>query len=465
MIKATKIGRLLPHLSAIVLCFLFALAGILINLNRFWQYESGYYDFGIFDKAIWNLANFRPPVIDHVLFGGKIIFADHFNPSIFILTPIYWLTDRSEALFIAQDIIVALSGYVLFRIGRFVLKNDFLAVAVLISYFLFTGLQNAIFSDFHELTVMTLFLMLTYWTILKGYKKLYFPFFILTLGFKESLFLLGIGLSFFIYFQRKDWKNIAISTFIISLLWGIVSIKIIIPFFSGGIYNYGPIINGSFFTLIAKLFLPIIKVKSVFLILLSFLFLPLFTPSTWIILILNFVHRFLVDGSTRWDLGLHYNAEIAPTLAVASILALKSILNKTSLQFVRGVAGGLIFLSFVLYRFILHGPLALAYHKEFYRHTKDFYFLDRMTAKIPKNSAVLAQNNLASRFLHQDVWILRENYRQFPAQYILFDLRAGQNPSNFLGARDIFKIFKQVRTDPGYKIYYHDGDQYIFKRR
>ncbi len=466
MIKQIKTIIFAPKVLAIFICIVFSVFGIAINLNRFWQYESGYYDFGLFDRALWNVAHFKPPITDHFVFSGKIIFADHFNPSIFLLTPIYWITAKSEALFIIQDIFVGISGYVLYIIGEKVLKNKMLSLAVLITYFLFVGLQNAIFSDFHELTVGTLFIMLTYWAIITGNKKLFFLFFIITLGFKESLFLFGIGISFFIFFWKKEWKKIAIATFFISLAWGFLAIKVIIPYFSNGLYNSTPLLTGGLVGIFTRLFTPFVKIKTVFLTFFSFLFLPLLMPSIWPIILLNFIHRFLLEGSTRWDLGLHYNAELAPTLAVSTVLAVSTLQKKVSKKVVFITAILLVSTSLVLYRFILHGPYGLAYNPVFYNHTKDFVYLDKIIARIPQNSSVIAQNNIASRFLHnKDVWILRENYSQFKADYIMFDLRPGQNPTNFLGAKDIQKVFNTVTQDNQYHLIYHTGDQYIFKRR
>src|SRR3989344_5244560 len=72
----------------------FTAASILITLNRYWQYEVFYYDFGIFDRAIWLVSQFKPPIIDHLVVGGKLIFADHFNPSLFIFSSIVFLKTK-----------------------------------------------------------------------------------------------------------------------------------------------------------------------------------------------------------------------------------------------------------------------------------------------------------------------------------------------------------------------------------
>lgn len=456
--------NLLLDMIAITVCFLFVLAGSLININRFWQYDLGYYDFGIFDHAIWEVAHFRAPIIDHFRVSGKWIWADHFNPSIFLFSPIYWFTDKSEVLLIVHNLMIGLSGLVIYQIGKSLLKNNFLSFSVLLTYFLYTGLQNASYHEFHEVTVMTFFLSLTYWAIFKGKKKLFFLFFLITLGFKETLILLGIGLSIFIYFYKKTWRRIAVSIFIFTIFYAFITLKFIIPYFLGDSYHYIKEIPSEFMPILIRLFNPIDKIKTLFWNLYSFLFLPLGQLSLWPILVLDFISRSL---SGRFGLGLHYNAEIAPTLAIGSILTLASIKKRLSMRRVKMLAIFLIINSFIIFRFILHGPFLLAINPAFYRHTNDFEFLNKMIRMVPKNAKVVAQNNLASRFLHQDVWILRNNYSQYNPDYILLDFRPGQNVNNYLGIKeeDRKKLLNDILGNSDYAIVYHQGDQYVFKKK
>ncbi|MBI2420763.1 MAG: DUF2079 domain-containing protein, partial [Candidatus Levybacteria bacterium] len=246
------------------LCGFFIIAGAAISINRFWQYEVFYFDFGIFDQAIWNASRFLPPIIDHPAARGKWIFADHLSPSIFLLAPFYWLTAKSEMLLVAQAIITGLSGIVLYVIGKHILRNKLLSLSILICYLLFLGLQNAVISDFHELTVMTLPLMLTFWAIIHRKIRLYFLFLIITLGFKESTFLLGIGMGVLIFFLRKEWVKIALITIILSLMWGYISIKIIIPSFSSGFYSYSPSVNANILDNISSLVNHPLKQRTLF---------------------------------------------------------------------------------------------------------------------------------------------------------------------------------------------------------
>ena len=256
-----KKGRY-TDIAAYILIFCFTIAGIIVSLHRFWQYEVFYYDFGIFDRAIWQVSKFQAPIIDHLIVGGKWIFADHFSPSIFLLSPLYWLTTKSEVLLVAQATIVGLSGIVLYGIGKQVLRNKFLAFGILSCYLLFLGLQNAVITDFHELTVATLPFMLIFWAILNKKLKLYLLFLIITLGFKEVLFATGIGIGVALFFLRKEWWRIALFTIIVSIAWGIISIKFVIPAFSDGIYVYAPSLPDGVLNKVTAFFDHPIKIKT-----------------------------------------------------------------------------------------------------------------------------------------------------------------------------------------------------------
>ena len=444
---------------------LFSLMGTLVSLNRYWQYEVFYYDFGIFDQAIWNVSRFKPPIIDHLVVGGKWIFADHFSPSIFLLSPFYWITDRQEVILIFQAAVVGISGIFLYKIGVEVLKNKFLALCVLISYFLFVGLQNAVITDFHESTIMVLPLILVYWAALKNRKYLYWIFLFIALGCKESTFFLGIGLSISLFFIKPEWKKIAITTAIVSIIWGLVSIKIIIPFFSGGFYQYAPNLPDGPGRIISAFWDNAVKRRTLFYSFDSFSFLPLFSPAFWFLIVQDFFIRFIPENTTtRWDLGLHYSAQTAAIMGISSVFAIKNIQKIKKIKkymFLVGIA--VILNALFLYRFVLHGPFALSYNPAFYQHTNSFTFLDNLVKIIPKNATVMAQNNLVSHFTHQKSWMLRLDYEKYRPEYIIIDDREMQNGNNFFGTGNIDAVLKKLQKDKAYEVFYHKDDQYVFK--
>ena len=454
-------------LISYTLCILFTIVGILVSLNRFWQYEAFYIDFGEYDQAIWAISRFQPPMLDHWILGFISIFADHLTPSVFLLSPLYWFTSNSEVILIAQAIIVGLSGLVLYSIGKTIIKDKFISAAVLFCYYMFVGLQNAVITEFHEITVMTLFFILTFWAFVKKKRFLYFVFLIIMLGFKEITFLIGVCLGIAIFIIDRKWKKEAIVTIILSILWGVIAIKIIIPYFSPGTYLYAEGIPDAISDKLTALFDHPLKRHTLFYSFLSFGFLPIFAPQFWALMVQDYLSRFLTQNfSTRWDLGLHYNAISAVILALATIYAIKFLIKYPFVKKYRYIVvclliGNALFLN----RFVLHGPFNLVYNKAFYDHTKQFTFLDIMVKMVPPNATVSTHNNLASRFTHQRVWLLKDNYEIHKPEYIVIDNRQGQNPNNFTGTGDLDQILKKVLDDPNYQAIYRTKEQYVFNRK
>jgi uncharacterized membrane protein len=403
------------------------------------------------------------PIIDHLVVGGKLILADHFNPSIFILSPFFWVTDRPEILLVAQSIIVGISGIFIYKIGKIVTKNSLFSLSVLISYYLFLGLQNAVLFDFHEITVSTLFAVLCFYYFLKNRKTLTLLFFIITLGFKESNFLFGAGLAFAFFFLNKTWRKFSISLFALSIIWGIIAIKFIIPYFSGGIYGYGVEFSPDKLNLISDLLGSPAKQHTVFYSLFSFSFLPVLSPTFWPLIIQDFLVRFF---SGRVSLGLHYSALLSVVMAISSLYGFPVLRKIKIIRNHLNIVSVIVILNAIfLYRFILRGPLALSYNSDFYAHTKDFQFLNDLVSKVPPHTTVMTQNNLASHFAHQEnIWVLKDNYESYKPEYIVLDFRSGQNVNDFFPTKNLTLILRKLSTDKNYSPIFDNGNQYIFKR-
>jgi uncharacterized membrane protein len=454
-------------IAAAVATIVFIVAGLLVSLHRYWQYEVFYYNFGVFDQAIWRISRFQPPIIEHLLVGGRISLADHFDLSILLLAPVFWLTDKSEALLVVQALFAGLAGFVIYKIGIEILKDKFQAFGISLCYFFFVGIQNAVITDFHELTIMSFPITLVFLAIVKKRIKLFWLFFLLTLGFKEVTFLLGIGIAIFIYFYNKQWKKHTIAATIISILWGYLTINILIPYFSDGVYLHRPDLPDSVMGKVMAMFDHPSKRETVFYSLLNFGFLPVFAPSMWFVILQDYILRFIpLHVLTRWTLGLHYNAQVAPLLAIGTIFGFRFLQKFIFFKKYSHILVVLLILnSFIQFRFIHHGPYLMAINPALYNHTANFKYLDQLINKIPKNASIMTQNNLGVRFTHQKFIYLRENYEQFSPDYILLDNRPGQNPNNFLFAPEITGLIIKIQRDKNYVTMYHEGDQYIFQKK
>lgn len=453
----------LTYISIVI----YTIAAALVSVHRFWQYEVFYYDFGIFDQAIWNVAHFRLPIIDHFVIPGKIIFADHFSPSLFLLSPIYWFTTKPEALLIAQAIAVGLSALILFISAKHILKHPFISFAITMTYLLFVGTQNALIADIHEVTFMMLPLMLTLFAIIMKQKKLFWISFLVTLGCKESAALLGFALAIYIYLYNKSWKKIAITVGILSVLWGLLSIKVIIPYFYGLKYFYTPTFDANPLVVIWSLFDDPIKQQTLYTSFLSFGFLPIFYPPMWPLIAQDIAARFMQNDFTlRWGIGLHYSAQLAVIMAFSSIMAINALKKYIQMKlFLPALTLLLLGTSIYLHQFKLHGPLGLAYNPAFYTNTRNFTFLNDLISKVPKNTTVMTSNNIAPHMIHtHNVFLLRSVYTDFMPDYFVLDLRDGQNGNNFFGV-NIDALMTTLKKDPRYEPYYQTHEQVIYKRK
>lgn len=460
------ISTYLPFLTFI----LYSLSAVLVSIHRFWQFETFFYDFGIFDQAIWKASQFIEPTIEHLAIGGKNILADHFTPSMFLISPIYWFTDRPEALLIVQALSVSIAGLLLFYIGKKVLKNDALSYATMIAFYLFVGLQNAIITDFHMDTFMVLPLMCVFYAV--AYRKMWMFIisFLITLGCKESTFLLGFGIAFHILVTVKEkmWRVMAIFFAFFSLVYGMFAIRVFIPHFSQGLYQYTPEFHRGVVANIKAFVDSPMKIRTFVVTQGSFSFLPVFAPSMWFLIFQDTLVRFVPVGTSgRWDIGMHYSAQIAVISAISTIYGLLFIQKvlKNDKRLLLLVSFMMIGISVFLHQVVLHGPLGLSYNKAFYENTKNFSFLESLVSKVPKNTTVMAQNNLAVRFTHhKEVWLLRNDYEFYKPDYVVIDVRDGQNPNDFMGGANIFEFLKTIKDDKKYKSIYETEKQYLFER-
>ena len=394
---------------ALSICALFFVIFTAVALHRFWQYEAWNYDFGIFARAIWQVSRFQLPIIDHFTVTNKLIFADHFHPIIFLLSPLYWITDKPEVLLLAQTLAVSISGFILYLTSKIVLKENFISLCLLIMYFSFAGLQNAVITEFHEITLLPLPLSLFFFSLVKKKHGLYFVSTLLVLMVKESTFVITAFFSLMeLIKSRAKWQKLNLAVFFFSIFYALAIITMVIPHIAQGKYQYA-----STETISIESYKKFIdspeKAKTIWNSLLSFGFFPLFAPHLLFPVVVNWYIRFTSLATTRHGLGFHYNAETAPLLYFASLFGIVNLIsfvkNKHKIQFIVFI---FTIITFLYSFFILKSPLRLATIPEFYRHTQNFEFLDQLVSEVPKEGSVMAQTNLTSRLINREIYAQRQ---------------------------------------------------------
>lgn len=459
--------------ATVIFIILYTSAAVIVSVLRFWQFEAGYFDFGVNDQAIWSVSRFNIPITYHpnyIAVGGfDIHLADHFSPSIYLLSPLYWFTNRQEVILIAQAVAVGLSALVGMTLARRFIKNNFVIFALVFSYLGFVGMQNALITEFHEATLSPLFIMISFWAIVNKRWKIFYLSLLIILGLKETFAGLGTGLGLFIlFYDRKNWKH-AVATIALCMSWALIITKLVIPSLSGRPYFYAPG-NGleSFIAMIKAFFHLDVRLKTLFYSFLSFGFLPLLYFPLLPGISENFLSRFLADGAPRFTLALHYSAPLAALMFFSSVLVFSRMeKSKRFRKIIIPYAAFLIINTFVLHQFILHGPLALAYNRAFYTQTENNKYIEDFIKNIPTDEGlIMAQNSIAVRFAHHKVMMLDGVPAHFNPGVIALNLTPGQNPNNYfpLNYETATSLKNQLLIDPLYKVTKYGDELYIFKK-
>lgn len=461
---------LLEIVFVVLFSFLYFLAGTSVSLNRYWQYNSFWYDFGILDETIWKLSRFHLPIISQLNPPtGLLVWGDHFNPSAFLLTPFYWITQKPEIILIAQVLFLVLSALVIYLVARKELNNRFARISIVLSYLGFVGLQNAIFTDIHNIVFASLPFALTIWSIYNNNWKSYWLFLLITLGFQESLAGLGITLGIFLIIKDRKYLSKGLATILLSLVWAVVTTRYLMPAIANHSYSYSPSYPIYWYQWFTDFFMPFnLKLRAIVVTYATFGFTPLFSIAILPIVIEHFLERFVLNSAgTRWDLGFHYNVLLSPIMAMGSIEVLKYL---EKVKFPKNIISAWSILTIILvlfiHRFYYHGPLMLATDPIFYDQTRHAEFLKNFESQIPKRGLIMTQNNLASHFTHSNVVLLSKNVLKIQPDVVALDLREGQNPNNFYpGTNDDVEYIIQQLSNANYRRTNITKDEVIFQKK
>ena len=128
-----------------------------------------------------------------------------------------------------QTLFVTLSGWYIYLSAKEILKNKLEAISILIIYFSFIGLHNALITEFHEITLLPLPLSIFFYGMVKKNKWHYFLGLFGVLLTKETTFIIPLWFGFLIAIKNKDqWRKIGFYTMAISIVYVSFVIKILI---------------------------------------------------------------------------------------------------------------------------------------------------------------------------------------------------------------------------------------------
>lgn len=454
---------------------------ILLVLNKYWQFDYFYPDNYFFGHALWEMAQFRAPIVEHQMLGTINIFGDHFHPVIYFFSILLMIFQRQEAILVGMCVLYGASAIFAMMVGFKLLKEKYLTWALLVAYFMYLGTQNAMIYGFHEINFMPFFFFMMLYAFFYKKEKFYWISFAFLLLTKESMAVISLSWGIFIFLAYPKERKRALLTMGLSVFYYILVAKFVIPYFSGGKFLYSnidkPPTNPVEF--INKFIDPPEKIQTFVVSTVSFGLLPILNIAALPLVLQDFFVRYLfaIPGNVQYTLSFHYGVALAPLLFFSSVYTLFKIdqskkLKKLTPFLFPLLAIGILIINVYFNRFYhMKGPIVSTLIPDFYKGTTNNVFLWNVINKTPTDGSIMTMNHFGYIFSKQKTYLFNKDMcsvRRMEPDYIVFDIRDQQNPNYFFPVgeeefRKLTKIFLERKHE--YDVYYNQGDQYILKKK
>ncbi len=496
--------REILFLSALALVYIAVFSALSVLKHR--AFNSTYLDLGLEAQSIWNTTRGRPLVVSFGGHGEEIsALSYHVSPIIIFLAPLYRLWPSVEILLTVQTVILALGIIPLYLLFRGTLDSVPLSFAVVVSYLLYPPLQWSNLTDFHPQTLATsLLLAVFYFSYIK--KWLWFWLFaVLALTVKENialvLFTLGLYLVAVSWLKArgpsgsrrvKRWRTALFSNggvngvflALLSLVWFIIALYIVMPYFSGGgmgalgRYEYLgntpwqiglKVLTDPLGDLRTLLVTP--KIKYLFHLLVSSGFLPLLAPQYLLLSISEYFLNLFSAYNPQWQVKFHYTAAITPFIFIAAIFGiarLQRLMKRFIPQLLSPPVVTSVYLVMIsgLWNYV-HSPSPInrEFNRSTYTVTASAAEKEKVLRSIPESASVSAMNNLGPHLANRR-WLWRFPININEADFVVVDpTLPGRNYDlSQMDKAEFEKLWGSLLTDYRYTIYYQAEGLFILEK-
>jgi|GEM_PF-6639822 len=344
VVKRFKVKSYFPYIILFCLTTLYILIFTLLLFERHHRLMTGL-DLAGFNQALWNTIQGRP--LEVSLYNRNFL-GMHMSLILVLLAPFYYLWQDPRIFLFFQSLFLGLGAIPIYLIAYHRLKDRFISLVFAFSYLLHPFLSRVNLTDFHEVDIAIPLVSFSFLFLIKRKFKLYLIFLFLSLMVKEDVSLAFLGLGLYAFF-RVD-RRIGAITFITSLVWLILAMKVLIPVIREKTaifpeekteYEYlvryqhlGKSLNEMAKTVILhpipvfKTILSPNKLITVFLLFLPFGFLSLGSPLLLLPLILNLLLHLLAYFKIQYLLLWQYSALIIPFVVISSIYGFGNITER-----------------------------------------------------------------------------------------------------------------------------------------
>jgi uncharacterized membrane protein len=384
--------------SVIVICLLFFFAYATLSVIRHLHFGSFGFDLGISDQIVWKYSQLQAPITTVQAYPFTSIFTDHIEFIYILIAPFYWLFNNALTLLLLQSFIVTTSAIPIYLLAKKKGLSKLLGLAIVVSYLMFYGIQNALWFDVHSLSFGAAFLAWFIYFLEARHTRWAIIAFLLAIGCKEDIALLTGIISFVYLLQRRDKVSLALT--LLSGVYLFTIFYIYFPYFTQDGYRYAGE-KGIFGDVKPTYFYDTAEKREVmFYSLAWFGFLPLLAPLYLLPALGDLSHYFVFANSLNAAQGffMHYRVTLAPLLVLPLIIAIsrfKRLQNNI-------VAGGILLLA-LFFQYYLHLPLSYLTKQWFWHEPASVANIKSILTQIPSDASVVSQNNITPHVSHRDL--------------------------------------------------------------
>ena len=445
-------------------------------------------DLPIYSHAMWNTLHGRLMFTTTVYIPeGYNHLGDHLSLTLLLFLPVYALFPSPITLLLIQSFFLVIGAFPIYRLAKERL-GERAALLFAAAYLLHPTLWYSNLNDFHLTSIAAgLVSFAFYYCYKKEYRK-FLVFLGLILGTKEDLILLGVTFGAYIYFVNRD-KLLGAVVAGGSLLWFIVAIKFLMPYFRGDVFEapelylttrYGYL--GSTFSEVVRtiVFHPMTVISNVVTLpkmaylvslLLPVLFLPLLSLKVLFLLSPVLAENLLSSYLWQYLPTTQYSTVMIPVLYAAGVLGAHRVKAERRKLVVLAV------LMASLFSNLAYGPPpqglvwkigpGIESSYAYLSFTVDYRDIaaDKVLAMIPEDASLAASSNLLIhapmrermyQTLFVDVSFIQEN-----VDYVLFDTE-GYFYRKFDHEEG---LLRELSSSPGFSVVWNESGYVLFVRR
>ncbi len=392
-----------------------------LSILKHESFNSTAFDLGIFDQNVWMFSkgqNFVNTV------NGVYPFADHIQPILYAVAPLYKLAATPLLLLILQAAAISLGAIPLYLLAKRKVEEK-IAVILVTAYFLYPPTQYFTLFDFHTEAFLVTFLLFAIYFLEKKSTLWMFTFLFLAGLTKEYIPIIFIFFAAYMFIIQRRVKVAAVAA-LIGAAWLFLNYGIIINSYQYNAFRVYAEYYGGNTTLLGKIsavvagLFTVDKAGYVLLMLLPLAGLPLLGIELLTLSIPGFALVLLKSSTTYKSIITHHTGFILPFLFAAAIPGFKRAVAIIGEKRKKAVTAAVIILSMA--SFILYGPFTVLYNFNTFNAWSTHAEAGRELMKIIPAGAdvVVSATTWAVPHLSERRWIY-----MFPGPFIYF---AGEFP-------------------------------------